>query len=147
MVILDLQLYYSGEQAYQHLQDLGGDGLKIYKGLLFLDLAFAPVYLLFVAVAFGLAWKRFLPGEKRLWKLIPFLFLVAICDWLENILILVTLYAYPQRIIFIPDAAGYMTTAKWIFLIAKLAMLAAGTGLSIVQRLSRSRGAPPSPNP
>jgi len=141
--ILDSQIYYSGEQAYQHLQDLGEDGRKIYKGLLFLDLAFAPVYPLFIAVGFGLVWKRFIPGEKRLWKLIPFLFLVTICDWLENILILATLYAYPQHLLLVPDVAGFMTTAKWLFLIFNLALLAIGTGYSIAQRHSPSRRAPP----
>jgi hypothetical protein len=42
--ILDSNLYYTGDQAYHHLDSLGEDGRKIYKGLLFLDLLLSILY-------------------------------------------------------------------------------------------------------
>ena len=107
--LLDMQVLYTPEQAYAHLAAMGEAGRAFdLTRIVPLDM-FVPF---FAALAFSLVitWllHRWLPQKSRWHRLNVVPVIGGICDYLENIGIVVMLLAWPAAL---PDIARFTMTA------------------------------------
>ena len=128
---IDLRLAYGPDEAYGLLAEYGASGVALFRRMLQLDFVFPLVYgalfagwLQALAVAAGLS-----SAAAALVALPPVL--AALCDYVENILLLRVLAALPQRHDRLVRRASRWTGGK--FLCSALGLLALA-GL-ILQRL------------
>lgn len=116
--ILDLQNFYTADQAYQVLDRLGGPGRQVYANILtnidsFFPIATALFSLFMITFLFNMG--RPLQGGWR--YLIAAPVLACIFDYIENLCILRIITAYPHKLAGLASLAGIMTAAKSVCLV------------------------------
>ena len=108
--ILDVQLFYSSEQAYQHISAYNEGERALYiKTTLLLDYLYPWIYSLFL----GLILFR-ISGKHKL-SILPFFILLL--DYAENTAIIILLSRYPLRLELLASAAGMLTLGKWLMVL------------------------------
>jgi hypothetical protein len=111
--VLD-EMSYSADKAYAVLKAQGEHGRAFYKRLLLTtELVFPLVYRGFSAVLITYLFGRWLAPTSpwRFLSLLPFVGMLA--DYGENTLVLMMLFAYPQRLDAVATIASAFTRVKW----------------------------------
>lgn len=125
--ILDVELFYTAEQAYQRLALFGEQGRAVYFNILMGDLFYPALLGGLLSVSITLLFRR-LNFSGAYWQYLGLLPLVNITfDYTEDALLLWLLASYPAPLPWVATAAGLTTLGKNIF--GMLSFLALGLGL------------------
>lgn len=137
---LDLTLGLSPAETYARLAAFTADGRLTYLLIeLTADLVFPLVYGLFFSLAIGLVYQRSFAPASAMQRLIAVPFLATLCDYLENVGIVLMLLFYPQELGAVALLVRPLTLLKWLFTILSAVLLLVGLGAL----LARRRVAPP----
>jgi hypothetical protein len=113
--ILDMKVYYTSDEAYKILDQLGTEGRRVYQGMLTeFDFIFPLLYALTLSMSAVMILGKLFPNAMRIQKLGLIPLLAGAFDWLENISALVMLANYP-KVSAVSSVAGYFTLGKWGF--------------------------------
>lgn len=114
--ILDVQVYYSSEEAYNFISAYGEEGRARYiNTTLLLDYIYPWFYSLLLSfIVFRLS------GKYKL-SLLPFAILTL--DYAENTFVVILLASYPARLASLAAAAGIFTFTKWLMVWVCLAVI------------------------
>lgn len=121
--ILDLRLFYSGNEAFQYFNDLGTPGLAWYGLNIFLDCLYPLAYtstFIFLLIFLGKQ-GGFTENSIKIFFLLPLVLCIA--DYSENLVSTVMLVVFPGRI-FLYDIAGYITFFKHTVLVLNILLVA-----------------------
>ncbi|MEO5660661.1 MAG: hypothetical protein ABIQ90_12845 [Polaromonas sp.] len=125
--ILDVELFYSAEQAYQRLALFGAPGRAVYYHILMGDLIYPALLGGLLSVSITWLFRR-LNFSGAYWPCLGLLPLVNMAfDYTEDALLLTLLANYPAQLPWIATAAGLATLSKNIF--GMLSFLVLGLGL------------------
>lgn len=125
--ILDVELFYTAEQAYQRLALFGEQGRAVYFNILMGDLFYPALLGGLLSVSITLLFRR-LNFSGVYWQYLGLLPLVNMAfDYAEDALLLSLLHNYPDQLPLAAAAAGVVTLAKNIA--GMLGFLALGLGL------------------
>jgi hypothetical protein len=125
--ILDVELFYTAEQAYQRLALFGEHGRAVYFNILMGDLIYPALLGGFLSISITLLSRR-LNFTGVYWQYLALLPLAnMIFDYIEDALLLSILYNYPDQLPLVATTAGFVTFVKNIF--GMLSFLALGLGL------------------
>ena len=103
------------------------------------DVVFPLVYGLFFSLAIGLVYQRSFAPASAMQRFIAVPFLATLCDYLENVGIVLMLLFYPQELGAVALLVRPLTLLKWLFTIISAVLLLVGLGAL----LARRRVAPP----
>ena len=121
--LLDLQLYYTPQQAHDILTQYGVEGRDLYKRFLQLDFVFAISY----GLGFSMLFTRLLRAVDKAetgWLKLNLLPLgIALADISENVAIYTLLNRYPDSASFVATLAGMATLSKHLLTLVTLASL------------------------
>jgi hypothetical protein len=137
--ILDVELFYTAEQAYQRLALFGEQGRAVYFNILMGDLIYPALLGGLLSVSITLLFRR-LNFSSAYWKYLGLLPLANMAlDYTEDALLLSLLQSYPDQLPLTAAAAGVVTLAKNIA--GMLGFLALGFGLlALLFRQRRQTG-------
>ena len=109
---LDIQPFYTAEEAFQHINIYGPEGRKLYLLVEWTaDLVYPITYgVLFAGILFRL-------GAAN-WSIIPLI--SAGLDYLENIGITIMLVSYPNFCYIVATITSWLTATKWMFAFASM---------------------------
>jgi hypothetical protein len=125
--ILDVELFYTSEQAYQRLALFGAQGRAVYFNILMGDLIYPALLDSLLSVSITLLFRR-LNFSGAYWKYLGLLPLAnMVLDYTEDALLLSLLRNYPDHLPLAAAAAGVVTLAKNIA--GVLSFLALGFGV------------------
>ncbi|MEO1815174.1 MAG: hypothetical protein ABGU93_06250 [Acetobacterium sp.] len=117
--LLDMRLRYDANTVYQVFGQIGAEGQKAYKHYLLLDYCFIACFLIvMLALSFRITAD---PVQRNI--LIFLASARALCDILENTLLIVLINNYPQQNMLLATVCSWSTTIKFIFLFLWLGML------------------------
>lgn len=110
--LLDMRLRYDANTVYQVFDQIGGEGQKAYKHYLFLDYCFIAFFLIvMLALSFRVTAD---PLQRNI--MIILAIARALCDILENTLLMVLINNYPQQNLLLATVCSWFTTIKFIFM-------------------------------
>ena len=114
--ILDMEMGYTSERAYQVLDALGEQGRAFdLKYIVPLDFPFPLAYGLFFFVTITVMVQTLFPKLRRPWLAGVTGLLAMLFDWLENIVIIILLLKFPARLEGIVGMGSAFTQLKWVF--------------------------------
>lgn len=114
-----MRLRYDEKTVYQVFDQIGGEGQKAYQHYLLLDYSFITCFLIvMLALSFRIAAD---PVQRNI--LIFLASARALCDILENTLLMVLINNYPQQNMLLATVCSWSTTIKFIFMFLWLGML------------------------
>lgn len=114
-----MRLRYDEKTVYQVFDQIGGEGQKAYQHYLLLDYCFITCFLIvMLALSFRIAAD---PVQRNI--LIFLASARALCDILENTLLMVLINNYPQQNMLLATVCSWSTTIKFIFMFLWLGML------------------------
>lgn len=114
-----MRLRYDEKTIYQVFDQIGGEGQKAYQHYLLLDYCFITCFLIvMLALSFRIAAD---PVQRNI--LIFLASARALCDILENTLLMVLINNYPQQNMLLATVCSWSTTIKFIFMFLWLGML------------------------
>jgi hypothetical protein len=137
--ILDVELFYTAEQAYQRLALFGVQGRAVYFNILMGDLIYPALLGGLLSVSITLLFRRlnFSGGHWHCLAMLPLANMIL--DYTEDALLLSLLQSYPDQLPLAAAAAGVVTLAKNIA--GMLGFLALGFGLlALLFRQRRETG-------
>ncbi|MDN5352292.1 MAG: hypothetical protein PWQ12_1212, partial [Clostridiales bacterium] len=104
--ILDMKVYYTSDEAYKILDQLGTEGRRVYQGMLTeFDFIFPLLYALTLSMSAVMILGKLFPNAMRIQKLVLIPLLAVAFDWLENISALVMLANY-RKVSAVSSVAG-----------------------------------------
>jgi len=124
---LDLQFFYTPEEAYFWIEAYGAKGRIQYRNILLTaDIAWPMLYTLLFGCSISWVFKRGIAeGSKaQLLNVVPFGALLF--DWLENACIVTMLSIFPSRPAVLAWMATTCTMGKWLFVGASVLVLLGG---------------------
>jgi len=124
---LDLQFFYTPEEAYSWLEAYGAEGRIQYRNILLTaDVAWPMLYTLFLGCPISWVFQRsFAKGSKaQLLNVVPFGALLV--DLLENACIVTMLSIFPSKPVVLAWMATTCTMLKWLFVGASVLVLLGG---------------------
>jgi hypothetical protein len=125
--ILDVELFYTAEQAYRRLALFGEQGRAVYFNILMGDLVYPALLGGLLSVSITLLFRR-LNFSGSYWSYLGLLPLANMAfDYTEDALLLSLLASYPAQLPWAATAAGLATLGKNSF--GMLGFLALGLGL------------------
>lgn len=111
----DTRFTYSINEIADVFNTLGQDGLNVWAQAHMLDFLFPLTYMFAIAFGLNMEIRRLFPDRKaKLLVLIPLF--AGIADYVENILVLTQIAAYPTLSEVVIMIASAVTTLKWILL-------------------------------
>jgi hypothetical protein len=114
-----MRLRYDEKTVYQVFDQIGGEGQKAYQHYLLLDYCFIACFLIvMLALSFRITED---PMQRNI--LICLASARALCDILENTLLMVLINSYPQQNMLLATVCSWSTTIKFIFMFLWLGML------------------------
>lgn len=117
--LLDMRLRYDANTVYQVFDQIGEQGQKAYKNYLLLDYCFIACFLIvMLALSFRVTAD---PVQRNI--LIVLASARALCDILENTLLMVLINNYPQQNLLLATVCSWATTSKFIFMFLWVGML------------------------
>ena len=129
--ILDMRPGYTPSSAYQLLDALGGVGRSAYLALLWsVDLVLPALFGSFLSAAI----RR---GAFRAGRMIPLA--GAACDYVENVLITVLLFAYPVRVPALVWVASAFTIVKQVGYASGVVLAIGGAIAGLARRATADR--------
>jgi hypothetical protein len=121
--IFDTQSATSAEEVYSRIENFGEAGRQSYMTFTYTaDLIFPLSFLLLLALLAKFTAERttLSRSQRRALVLLPFLWFSS--DVVENAIVFTLLSSYPAKNIFLMTALGPVTTAKFILLLASIAL-------------------------
>ena len=134
--VLDVRPSYTFNDAEEFLTALGSSGRQLYTYHQVVDTFFPLVYALTMALVLAALVKRVFPDSTGPRALVLLPLVVAVFDYLENVLIATQISSYPLLSPDIFAAASAMTGAKWILMAASFVAIIV---LAIVSYLRRKQ--------
>lgn len=125
--ILDSELFYRAQRAYQVLDSLKPAGRQAYLRFLeVFDFIFPLIYSGALTLLLTVTFRSAFPAGHWVhkWNLVPLG--AGAFDYLENISIVTMLVKYPVHQNGVATAAGYFTLAKWVFSGLSLLLIVVG---------------------
>ncbi|NOX38921.1 MAG: hypothetical protein GXO78_15440 [Calditrichaeota bacterium] len=121
--LLDTQLTYTAQEAYQILDRMGAEGRSLYLKGLAVDMIFPLAYSLFLAgMVFRLLWNRHFPlKHSALISTIPLF--TGVFDYLENIFEIQLVTQFPPLAEPLIYWSSRFTLLKWITLSVSVTVL------------------------
>jgi hypothetical protein len=114
LMILDLRLSYTADEAYELLEALGAEGRRLYSTMLLAgDMLFPVTYSLFFATIAAWLLRRVAPPEHPMQRLSLIAFVGGAADLVENGCILAMLFAFPQRLDGVALASSLIKIVKF----------------------------------
>lgn len=147
--IPDMQGFYEADQAYATLTALGEAGRRAYLNfLVFGDVLLPLAYGSFLIIALGLGIRGMLAGRRHGVLRLNLLPVLAVAlDLLENLVLLILLARFPERVDALAAFAGTLTLAKRTVLMTCLwSGAAALAGWGVLAAWHRLRKKSPSSN-
>jgi len=121
-LVVDSSFYYSSADFFSNLEILGEDGRGAYRLFHLVDYLFLTQYTLLLALSIYLLLSKISLSSRFNWLLL-FPFFAGFFDILEGVLIDISLTVYPTRIGFIGSILGYVTCAKFVFLLGAIVVV------------------------
>jgi hypothetical protein len=124
--ILELQLFYTPNEAYQMIESYGEVGRTAYLTHLVSDVFFLILYSLLFTLILSKLYitihgKPFKETKQRYLNLLPFI--IGFLDVIENMIIAVMISQFPQDLGSLPVITVSVTTIKMIFAVLLLLLL------------------------
>jgi len=119
--ILDMQASFSSAETYERLAAMGEVGRSLYlRTVLTIDLIFpVTVFAFFTVLArFTTERLRMSPGLNKTLRIMPAAYLAF--DFVENAIVLVLLWNYPERIGLLGGAIGWFTRGKRVAMLVAM---------------------------
>lgn len=124
--ILDVELFYTAEQAYERLALFGEQGRAVYLHILMGDLIYPALLGSLLAVSISLIVRR-IHLSNAAWQHVVLLPLAnMVFDYCENAMLFSLLLSYPTRLPLVATAAGAFTFTKNVFGMLSFVVLACG---------------------
>jgi hypothetical protein len=118
---LDLLFFYDAETVYLMFEQYGEKMRhRYFIGLLTADFIYPLYYSFLIALIIGLIIKPLVVTRPNIILFIFTPYLVILCDFSENFLILTLLSYYPEKLLLLANTVGYATSAKWILSIVTM---------------------------
>lgn len=140
--VLDLRYGYTPDAAYGYIDTLGMSGRFAYiRNLLVLDYVHPLLYALFVSSLTAYLFMKIKPRFEwvKLLSLVPFV--PMLCDFIENVLLIVLVNNYPDQMPVVVHVTGGLTIAKlsimnwtFIFILIQLVWLIVKSVVRAIQR-------------
>ena len=135
--ILDVELFYSAEQAYQRLALFGEQGRAVYFNILMGDLIYPALLGGFLSISITLLFRQ-LNFSGVYWQYLGLLPLANTAfDYLEDALLLALLNSYPTQLPLAATAAGFATLTKNMFGMLSFVVLGLGLAALLHQRFKK----------
>lgn len=110
--LLDMRFRYDANTVYQVFDQIGKQGQKAYRHYLLLDYCFIVCFLIvMLALSF-----RFTTDPLQRNMLIVLASARALCDILENTLLIGLINNYPQQNMLLATICSWATTIKFVFM-------------------------------
>lgn len=117
--LLDMRFRYDANTVYQVFDQIGEQGQQVYKNYLFLDYLFIACFLIvMLALSFRVTAD---PRQRNI--LIILASARALCDILENTLLIVLMKYYPQQNLLLATVCSWSSTIKFVFMFLWMGML------------------------
>jgi len=122
MGIPDARMFYTYPQLQNMFQHYGPQGREMYLRLQWVDMVYPLVYSTLLASLLFLVYKK-----TRLLKTVYVPFLAALFDYLENILLHISILSFPDMQKWIVQVVGPVTFFKWLLVFFAFFLLVFGT--------------------
>lgn len=135
--ILDMEMRgYTADRAYEIFDALGEEGRAFdLSSIIPIDFPFPLSYALLYFVTLTFLTKRLFSKMKKPW-LIGLIGLAAgLSDWLENVMVIIMLKNYPNRLSGIAEIGSIFTQLKSLLITASMGLIALGIILFILKTL------------
>ena len=133
--ILDLQPYYTPQQAYEILQQQGEAGRLFYRDLLiYQDFIFPLIYTFFWLSLLTFLSSKWLKSIKLLHLVTLIPIIGGVSDYTENILILKMLSAYPQKLLNVAYICNIFNIIKYMSMIITMLIIFISIIVLTIQR-------------
>ncbi|NLD48684.1 MAG: hypothetical protein GX660_16090 [Clostridiaceae bacterium] len=135
--ILDMEMIkgYSVDKAYDILTALGEEGRAFeMKYIIPLDFPFPLAYGFFFFITLTVIAKKIFTGMKKPWLIGLIALFGALCDWLENIMVIILLQNYPNQLDGIVKSASFFTQLKSLLISGSMLFTIIGLIAVIVKR-------------
>jgi hypothetical protein len=124
---LDLQFFYTPEQAYSRLDAYGAEGRIHYRNILLTaDIVWPMLYTLLLGCSISWVFKRSIAEGSKVHQLNVVPFGALLFDLLENACIVTMLSIFPSRPAVLAWMATTCTMVKWLFVGASVLLLLCG---------------------
>ena len=110
--ILDVKFFYTANQAYETLDQLGKEGQAIYLNILAADMIYPVTLGLFLAVTITIVFQNILPSDSHLYLLNTLPLVNTLFDYCENTTTFILLRNYPMHLNILATIGGFLTLAK-----------------------------------
>ncbi len=121
MGIPDARMYYTYAQLYEMFRHYGPEGRRMYLQLQWVDWIYPLVYSLILASLLFVVYKK-----TRLRYMVYVPFMAALFDYVENILLRVSILSFPHMHKGIVQVAGTVTFTKWFLIFVTFFLLVFG---------------------
>jgi hypothetical protein len=112
----DTRITYSPNEITDVFNTLGQEGLNVWAQAHMLDFLFPLTYMFAIAFGLNMEIRRLSFDSSNAKKLVLIPLLAGIADYVENILVLTQIAAYPNLSEIVIMIASAITTLKWILL-------------------------------
>lgn len=113
--ILDVEMFYTAQQAYDRIASFGESGRAVYLHILMGDMIYPAILGFLIATSISLV-LRWLGLSGTYWRYLSLLPLVNMAfDYIENVALIFILIAYPTQMPGIASIAGMLTFLKNVF--------------------------------
>ena len=119
--IPDAQMFYTFSQLQNMFWHYGSEGREMYLQLQWIDMIYPLVYSTLLASLLYLVYKR-----TRIEILVFVPFVAVLPDYIENILLRISILSFPGMNEKIVSIAGVMTYSKWLLIFFALFLLLFG---------------------
>ncbi|WP_297427253.1 hypothetical protein [Clostridium sp.] len=113
---LDMKYYYNSKDAYSTLNLLGGTGRKFYANWLAMDFFVSLSTMILHSILISFFLKK-LDKFKKYGKVNLLPFIRGALDYIENFIIIIMLFNYPEEYTVAASVAGLVTSLKWILFV------------------------------
>ena len=135
----DTRLTYTFTEITDVFNTLGQEGLNVWVYAHMLDFLFPLTYMFALAFGLNMELRRVVPANSTAKLLVLIPFVAGIADYVENIMVLSQIAAYPQLSESVILIASAVTSFKWILLYAGFVIIFLLIPLVIYRRLSSSK--------
>jgi hypothetical protein len=132
----DTRFTYTITEITEVFNTLGQAGLNVWVWAHMLDFVFPLTYMFAMAFGLNMEFRRLFPTNSTSKKLVLIPLLAGICDYVENIIILTQIAAYPNLSASVILIASSITSIKWILLVGGFVIIFALIPLLVYRRFS-----------
>lgn len=122
MGIPDARMFYTYAQLQEIFRHYGPQGRQMYLQLQWVDMVYPLVYSLFLSSLLFVVYSK-----TRLRKTVYIPFIAAFFDYVENILLRVSILSFPDMQKGMVQMAGVVTFTKWFLIFFAFSLLVFGT--------------------